>query len=1204
MTQAPIPRIDPKIRSLNGSFRHAGRRWHNVRAPRFAFVLLAALLSFPAVLGAQAPDQPLLRWQFFYEMRAFPFQQVPAGAMQRAYRQMTARWPAIIARDAAASADAATSVWSPIGPAPIGGGFSGRISTVAVHPADSRIIYIGGAQGGVWKTTDAGASWVPLTDRECSLAMGSIAIDPVNPQILYAGTGELHFSADSYYGCGVLRSSDGGASWTQLGASVFDANLVGGARISKVLVDPATAGSTASTVVHVAASNGVWISRNSGVSWDRTLNGIGTDLVMHPTDPQILYAGLGTPGGASENGVYRTTDGGTTWTRMANGFPSSGVGRIALALAPGAPSVLYAAIMAAFGTSNGGQLLGIWKSTDAGASWTRMNASGADCATQCWYDLVIATDPLDPNIVYFGGVLLYRSDDGGITFRNIQRQIHVDQHALTFDPQNPAVVFVGNDGGIYRSPDRGGTWISLNTNLAITQFYSGISLHPTDPLIALGGTQDNGTLEYFGQSTWNQVLGGDGGFTAIDFRDPAIAYAETQWSANSGFSGPRQRIGPGPFGARKVTGIDISDRALFIPPLVMDPVDPAVLYFGTFRVYRTANRADLWTAISPDLTTGTGRVSAIAPAASEPATIYVGTSDGNVQVTRDLGTNWSLRRAGLPARALTDIAVDPTNPANAIVVFSGFNSGHVFRTTDFGVTWTDISANLPDIPVNAVIVHPDFGSDIYIGTDLGVFRSTAGTAWTPLADGFPNVAAFDLAYNTNTALIVAGTHGRGMFSFRPIVATDVIVAPDSLRLSALQDTVRLSATAFDTLGAQFPSATFSWRSLDPAVATVDASGLVRSLGNGETSIIAAFAGAADTTIVRVNQIPVALANVPDSLALVVGERFTIPGRAIDARGQPVLNSTVTWTSTNSAAATVDGAGHLTATGLGNTIVLAVLGALRDSSHVTVLAPSVAAIAASVAAPAAPPSSAAGSRVPLLRLRFTTTGIEPVEITRVGFDVSGNDQDAEVQLIRDADDDGILDADDPVITSFKVSLRPGSEQRVSLSPNGFTVPAQGAASLLIAFRMSGQAPNGTVFEAKYLPGETASIGIRSGARDQLQQSGNVVTSGPVQSTLLAADQILTFSENPVRSARVIFNFRERPTVAAVYTLTGRRVIDLTREITDDARFEWDLRNDDGNLVAPGVYLIIFNVGGAIMRERLMILRVSTDQPEAAPKTQSN
>jgi photosystem II stability/assembly factor-like uncharacterized protein len=1161
---------------------------------------LAALLLLAVPAIAQDPDDEVMeRWEYFYDQRAYPFARVPAGALQRGWRQMMGRWPAIFARARAAAANvisgnaalAAASEWSPLGPAPIDVEASGRIATVAIHPVNSSIIYIGGAQGGVWKTTNGGASWIPLTDHECSTAMGSLVIDPVNPQIVYAGTGEMNFSADSYYGCGVLRTTDGGATWTQQGASVFDSNS-GGARIAKLLIDPGTAGSASATTVYAATTVGLYVSRNSGATWTRLIDGVFTDLLMHPTDARTLYAALGTPGGSPANGIYRTTDGGATWTQLSAGFPAVNVGRIALALAPSAPNVLYAAVQDQLAGGGGadGQLLGIWKSTDAGATWLRVTATGADCATQCWYNLVIATDPLNPDIVYFGGVLLYRSDDGGAIFRSILRTIHVDQHAISFDPKSPSTVIVGNDGGIYRSTDRGGTWQSLNTNLALTQFYSGIALHPSDASVALGGTQDNGTLEYSGVSRWASVLGGDGGFTAIDHRNPSFSWAETQWSVGSGFSGPRLRVGSGQFGIRKVAGIDMNDRALFIPPLVLDPTDPAVVYFGTFRLYRTANRGDLWTAISPDLSRGAGRVSAIAPAAADPATIYVGTNDGNLQVTRDGGSSWQLRTGGLPNRVFTDIAVDVANPAIALATVSGFGTGHVFRTTDFGITWSDISADLPDVPVNAVLAHPGLGGELFIGTDLGVFRRDAGaTSWTPLVDGLPNVAVFDLAYSNQSGLVVAGTHGRGMFSFRPIIAADLIIAPDSLRFAALDDTVRLRATAFDTLGGAFPSPTFFWRSLDTAVVSVDNSGLVRSRANGTTAIIASFAGAADTVRVSVSQVIVAIVDAPDSVALVIGERRQLGARAVDARGRTVTGAVLIWSSSNPASVTVDPGGNVAGLAVGNARVSATVSTFRDSVSVSVAPPSVATITAAGLAAATPVSSAAGSRLLLLRLRFSVAGIEAVEITRVGFDVTGDDADATLQLIRDRADDGTVGAADSVIASFNTTLRPGTTQRVSLAPGGLTVPASGSAAVLVALRLSGRSPNGATFQASFLPQQTSSIGVRSSAADRLVQPAAPVASGLVQATLLAADEILTFSENPVRSDRVIFNFREPPRVAAVYTITGRLVVDLTRGITQEGRLEWDLRNQDGDLVAPGVYLVVFNVGGTVMRERLFVLR---------------
>lgn len=1175
-------------------------------ARRIGAILLAATVFRPGGAAAQVPDQPLLRWQYFYEQRAYPFNAVPSGALRRGFLQMRSRWPALLARDATADAIAATRAWAPIGPAPIAGGYSGRISTIAVHPADSDILYIGGAQGGVWKSTNGGTTWTPLTDRECSLAMGSIAIDPVNPQIVYAGTGEMHFSADSYYGCGVLRSVDGGTTWTQFGGEIFDTNT-GGARISKLIIDPPTAGSIATTTVYAATTVGVYISRDSGLTWSRLLDGVATDLVMHPTDPRSLHAAIGLPGGiaAANNGVYRTDDGGTSWTRQTSGFPATNVGRIALAIAPSAPNVLYAAVQDQLSGGGGadGRLLGIYKTTNGGTTWVRTSATGADCASQCWYNLVIAADPRDPEIVYFGGVLLYRSDNGGVQFSNILRDIHVDQHAIMFDPRNPDRLFVGNDGGIYRSTNGGASWVSLNTNLAITQFYAGIALHPTDPAFALGGTQDNGTLEYSGVDTWSIVLGGDGGYTAIDYQNPLYSWAETQWSAGSGFSGPRLRIGPGQFGARKVNGIDLNDRAQFIPPLVMDPTDPAVLYFGTFRVYRTSNRGDFWAPISTDLSRGgNGRITSIAPSRSDPSTIWAGTNDGAVQVTRNGGATWDLRTTGLPDRVVTDISVDATDPATAVITVSGFGTGHVFRTTDAGLSWSDISANLPDVPVNAALTHASLGRDIFIGTDLGVFQTSNGSAtWTPIVDGLPNSAVFDLAYNAQTGFVVAATHGRGMFSFRPQVIADLIIAPDSVRFVALADSLQLDVAAFDTLGFALPDPLVAWRSLDATIVTVDGAGLLRSIANGETAVIASYAGIADTIPVRVDQVIVDLVEVPQSIALVTGEQRLVGGRAVDGRNQTVAGAIIQWSTSNAAAATVDATGRITGVAVGTTRVIAMVASFSDSVSVSVAPPSTATIAADRFAPGGPASSAADARLPLLALRLQVDGIEPIEFTRIGFDVTGDDAQAALQLIRDIDADGVIDPQDAVLATFGLALQPGTPRRVTLSPQGFTIQGGAQAHLIVALRMSGGAPNGAVFEATYLPAQTATIGSRSRAANRIVQPAEPVASGPVRATLLGAGELLTFSENPVRGDRVTFNFAERPRRAALYTVNGRLVIDFTSMLTDDARFEWDLRNQEGNLIAPGVYLILFDVAGTLMRERLLVLRRSDDG--AVPRTAS-
>jgi hypothetical protein len=775
---------------------------------RFRAVALAgALVGAPLAAQEPIPDNPRLRWEFFYQKRAYPFDRIPAGAVARAQAQAAALRSSL----RMAPPPIAGSQWTSIGPAaiPISGGSIGRLTAIAVHPTDPATIYVGGAQGGVWKTTNGGAGWVPLTDGECSLAMGWIAIDPVNPNIVYAGTGEQHFSGDSYYGCGLLRSTDGGASWTQHGASIFRTST-GGARISRVVLDPSTAGTVTTTRLYVASDFGLHVSTDGGDSFTQTLSGIVTDLVMDPTNPAILYAAV------RGSGVYKSVNNGAGWTLQSTGFATA-MQRINLAIAPSAPATLYASVQ-----SSGSDLAGIWRTTDGAATWSRRTATNASCGSQCWYDMTIAVDPVNADVVYFGGISLFKSTDGAGTFGDISGGIHVDQHVLAFAPSDAGQLFVGNDGGIYRSANGGSAWTSLNTNLVLTQFYEGIALHPWEPQIVLGGTQDNGTLLSAGLPSWSHVLGGDGGFTAIDHRNPTTRYAETQWAASSGYSGPRRSDGGGY--VLKTSGIDLSDRALFIPPLVMDATDPAVLYFGTYRVYRTANRAESWTLISPDLTGGNGRVSAIAPAPADPAVIYVGTSDGLVQFTANGGTTWTPR--SLPtsgARYVQDIAVDPRDPLTAYVVVSGFLTPHVFRTTNGGATFANVSGSLPDTPVNAVVVDPTSRATVVIGTDLGAYLSAdSGTTWTPLTSGMPNVAVFALEYNANTGTLIAATHGRGMFQLqldRPLtlavadgIASDTVPAGSAVP-RADSATVILSGTDALTAGWSATHGAASWLAL-------------------------------------------------------------------------------------------------------------------------------------------------------------------------------------------------------------------------------------------------------------------------------------------------------------------------------------------------------------------------------------------------------
>ena len=634
---------------------------------------------------------------------------------------------------------------------------------MAIHPTQPGTLFVGGAQAGVWKSTNGGQSWIPLTDDQCSLAMGSIALDPVDPQIIYAGTGEQHFSGDSYYGCGVLRSTDGGASWERLDAvSFLRPNGWGGAKMSRVVVDPVTAGSTSGTRVYAATDLGFFVSDDSGQTWSSTRVGIVTDLVVDPDNPQRLYIAL------HSEGVERSTDGGGVWESLDIGASLELMGRVNLAISRSSPRTLYAAAA----NRQTSELLGIFRTDDWGGQWRALTASGASCGRQCWYDLALAVAPDDPERVYFGGVGPFRSLDGGESFHSIRHGIHVDQHYILPDPDEPLRVWVTNDGGIYRTDNGGETWTSLNTNLSMTQFYAGIPLHPTDASVVMGGTQDNGTVLYKGTPAWSLLFGGDGGYTAINPVEPNVRYGETQWSSGGG--GPRRSTGGGFVVSRN--GIDTDESAAFIPPLVMDPYEPTVLYFGTERVYRTSDGGDLWEPISPVLNPG-GYATTLAPARPNGRVLYAGTNLGSVHVTEDGGETWRDASAGLPNRVITDFAVHPHDARVAYVTVSGFGSGHVFLTDDGGQTWSDVSGFLPDMPVNAVLIDPGDPSFVYLGTDLGVYAGVPPLGWQPLGDGFPMVAVFDLAVEPGAGHLVAATHGRGMFSLPLQAPLEVTVRP-------------------------------------------------------------------------------------------------------------------------------------------------------------------------------------------------------------------------------------------------------------------------------------------------------------------------------------------------------------------------------------------------------------------------------------------
>ena len=748
-------------------------------------LLPAALLATRAALAQEPPstwprEDVDGRDEWFWAQRSYPFSERP-------YLQMSMLRQSLVARmslfTSSTMAPPLGGSWRPIGP----NGLwvfqldAGRIAAILPAVTPGGPMYVGTASGGVWRSANSGISWTALTDAECGLTMGAMARDPVNPSIVYAATGEGN---GGLTGCGVLRSLDAGNSWTTC-TGCLRSTGGGSGTFSALVVDPAGAGSLSTSVLLGAMSftnGGVVRSTNSGTSWSAVLNtGPVTSIVAHPTRAGTYYAGNRVATPASARGVYRSTDVGLTWTQLPV-LPVSDInalGRIEVAVSKAAPNSVWALA----GDRNSGGFLGLFRWDEETNAWTQLTATGVTASlfgTQQNYDLVLAVDPRDTKRIYVAGVRAFRSTDGGATFQQMARDAHVDWHVLVFDPTNPDILWAGTDGGVYLSTDAGGSWVSRSAGLAITQFYPGVAIHPQTTRIA-GGSQDNGTHVFSGSLFWDSFSGGDGGYTAINYRDPNIQWGETQWSVASGTVGNIFRKDATGAVQRRSTGLVTTDRAQFIPPLVMDPVTPTKLYFGTFRVFRTVNDGVLWTPISADLTAGSGTITSIAISPADTNTIYVGTSDGRALISRD-GAATFTAATGLPNRTVTRVVVHPTDPLRALVTVSGFGTPHVFETADgFATAVRNISGNLIDAPTNVGAYISSSGAlvsgtdVIVVGTDVGVFQSgDGGTTWTLGPAGLPNVIVQDLVYQAATGTLVAGTYGRGMFAYNIGTQTAVL----------------------------------------------------------------------------------------------------------------------------------------------------------------------------------------------------------------------------------------------------------------------------------------------------------------------------------------------------------------------------------------------------------------------------------------------
>ncbi len=680
------------------------------------------------------------------------------------------------------------SSWTLIGPAPITAGqsYSGRVAGIAADPAVTNTLYIAAAGGGVWKTTDGGTTWTPLTDTQTDLAMGAIAVAPSNSSVIYAGTGEANNSADSQYGAGILVSTNGGTTWSlSTGPSGIFAT---GLTTSKIAVDPTNPNIAYAAMANIGnnrafiTGTGIYRTADGGATWTNLTSAVGlttadpwSDVVVDPASPTTLYAAVGTFYSTTNAGVYKSTNSGTTWTKLttfADGASNTDVGRIALAIAPSAHLTVFASVASV----STGATLAVQKTTDGGTTVGSVTPPNNYMGGQGWYDQWIIVDPANANNVYVAGSAgsfsIQRSTNGGTTWADISTggaSPHADHHAVTFDAS--AALVEGDDGGVFRlaSPATATTWTDLNGNLATIQF-QGIAQKPDDAAIAAGGSQDNGTeVMTNGSPIWTETDGGDGGFVRFN-RQTTTDLLRVSPVASFGASAFfRKSTNTGASWSNATTGLNGADSMNFYPPFAIDPTNGNHAYFGSFRIYETTNFASSWSLLG---TTGlqTTDVDAIAPAPSDPTnTIYVAqggyfASNSDFAVTTNHGSSWTNHNLPANSGRISSIAVDPTTSTTVYVVTSTFNSaGHVWKSTTGGASWTQIgtpAAGLPDLPTWAVAIDP-LNGNLYVGNDIGVYQSTnGGTSWTRFGTGLPNAQVLDLDLESGLRILMAGTHGR------------------------------------------------------------------------------------------------------------------------------------------------------------------------------------------------------------------------------------------------------------------------------------------------------------------------------------------------------------------------------------------------------------------------------------------------------------
>lgn len=892
--------------------------------------------------------------------------------------------------------------WTALGPDPIPNGqtnpqsaVSGRVTAIAVDPANENIAYVGTAQGGLYRTLDGGTTWTPLMDAAQSLAIGAIAIDPITPTTLFVGTGEGNLSGDSFFGVGlyIIRT----ASTTPVVTGPFNSDgtsdVFTGRAITKILVNPADDNkilvSTASGVSGLSAepfnilpARGVYLSTNAqaptptftkqtvqsapGASQNRTV----TDMTMDPGNPaSVLVFVFGAATAPGEGGVWVSTAGDpwtstATWTQT---ITRQGFGKFAVNRSGPGPTTTYMLAQDETVTCGINSSGGTLKTSLDGITWTAVPAANGFCGGQCFYDMVPAFHPDSASTIYLGGSadgasacngnVLTKSTNGGASFTRDDAALHADSHALAFAPSNHNVIYFGNDGGIFKSIDAGSTWTSINTaGFNATQFQS-FSLHPTDPNFAIGGTQDNGTEFMKPDGTWTRADFGDGGYSAIDQGSTdttnvtmyhtyfnvtgattgLIALAQVTLTANAADGGWNVFGCPAQPGLT-ANGINCADQVLFYAPIALGPGIPNTVYFGTDHLYRSPDRGATMTAVSQsplaccDASNLNFRVSAIGISPQDDNVRIVGLTNGKVFATTT-GANpmTDVSIAGV-TKFVARAVIDPNNSNTAYVTLDGYGiPTHVWKTANLAggsATWAGASNGLPDVPVNAFAVDTLNSSYLYAGTDIGVFNSVDGGAtWTAYGSGLPRVAVFDLNVHKTSHKVRIGTHGRGAWEIAASLFANTTSLGVNSNAPALGQNVIFTASVNKGTGVNVPtgSVTFLEGVTVLGTGSLDGSGnatfQTTALPAGPHSVTAAYGGdtlylsstsaAVTVTVANTGSTTTTTALATSTNSSVFGGSVTFTATVAHSTGAAAPTGTVTFDDgvVSIGSAAVDAQGH-------------------------------------------------------------------------------------------------------------------------------------------------------------------------------------------------------------------------------------------------------------------------------------------------------